>query len=134
PDPNFDRGMVHTVAVLFDANAAGDELTDHGGAPPDWQPAPGLGAVPCRVRLFVAASSENGQRPQELANFRVLIAALPTATARRTHRLDSTTLLVWVDEYGFTHRLKPSGAAKGNYGSAAGAAHHYSVSGTEYVA
>jgi len=95
--PISPRGMIHTVAVFKNMNAAGTLADSFGDAGPNWQPVADQQAVQCRVIQQVSSTVDAAGKTHDVVEWWVMF---------RVHiMLDSSNMLQWTDTDGVVRKL-----------------------------
>jgi hypothetical protein len=129
PGAAFARGLIHRVAVVDDANAAGLATSLRGGVSPAWQAIPGCESVPCRVIPKPAKVTDQDGKKAVTREWHVMFGGPIFDASGGRVALGLNRQLVYADRDGLTHLLRPRSLAK----DAHGMGHHRNVTCDEFA-
>ena len=124
-DPDFVSGLIHVVAIEYDANApgsagAGGDNAGDGDRAEDWQPVHGLEAVACRLIIRRPKNIELGDRPSTMMEWKCMFG--------QSLSVDRRNRLVYRDDDDGSLRY---GYLQGKVVNAHGMNHHWVASAYE---
>lgn len=88
-DREYLAGLIHHVALEYDANAAGGTTNEYGIREEQWMPIHGLDDVPCLITIKLPKNVQIGERITPQMTWKVQFG--------RSLVLDTKNRLVWLD-------------------------------------